>query len=83
MRAITREGLTTLSGLSSTEASIVGRHDNAVRTYLDTGDASGLEPFEGVMVQGHELETGQDALDWYALTNDIRFEDIYAEGEDS
>jgi hypothetical protein len=81
MRAITRSGLMTVGGLSPSEASAVGRHDNAVRRYLDTGSADDLEEFEGVVIQGHELETSPDALDWYALTNDIRFEDIYAEGE--
>lgn len=79
MRAVTRTGMTSLSNLTTEEASIVGRHDNAVRQYLDTGDTRALEPFDGVEVQGHELETSPDALDWYALTNDIRFEDIYEE----
>ncbi len=79
MRAITRQGVVLLPGLSDDDASLVGRHDNAVRRYLDTGDDSALTEFEGVTVAGYELETSPDALDWYALINDIRFEDIYEE----
>ncbi len=77
MRAITRQGLVLLAGLSDSDASLVGRHDNAVRRYLDTGDDSGLDEFDDVTVAGHELETSLDALDFYALINEIRFEDIY------
>jgi len=77
MRAVTRQGLVLLPGLSDHDASLVGRHDNAVKHYLDTGDDGGLEEFEGVSVAGYELETSLDALDFYALVNDIRFEDIY------
>ena len=79
MRAITRQGLVLLPGLSDSDASLVGRHDNAVRRYLDTGDDSDLQEFDDVTVAGHELETSLDALDFYALINDIRFEDIYEE----
>ncbi len=77
MRAITRQGVVLLPGLTDSDASLVGRHDNAVRRYLDTGDDGGLDEFDGVTVAGHELETSLDALDFYALINDIRFEDIY------
>ncbi len=79
MRAVTRQGLVLLSGLSDDDASLVGRHDNAVKRYLDTGDDSGLEEFDGVTVAGYELETSLDVLDFYAFVNDIRFEDIYEE----
>ncbi len=79
MRAVTRQGLQSLSDLSDEEASLVGRHDNAVKRYLDTGDDSDLQQFDGVTVAGVELETSLDALDFYAFVNDIRFEDIYEE----
>ncbi len=79
MRAITRQGLVLLPGLSDSDASLVGRHDNAVRRYLDTGDDTDLQEFEEITVAGHELETSLDALDYYALINEIRFEDIYEE----
>ncbi len=79
MRAVTRAGLVLIPDLSDEQASLVGRHDNAVRRYLDTGDDSDLEEFDGVTVAGHELETSLDALDFYALINEIRFEDIYEE----
>ncbi len=77
MRAVTRTGLVLISDLSDEQASVVGRHDNAVKRYLDTGDDSALTEFEGVA--GHELETDLDALDWLALAAAIDFLEIYEE----
>ncbi len=79
MRTVTRTGLVLIPDLSDEQASVVGRHDNAVKRYLDTGDDSALTQFKGVTVAGHELETDLDALDWLALAAAIDFLEIYEE----
>ena len=77
MRAVTRGGTVLLPDLTDAEATLVARHDNAVRKYLYTGDHTDLEEFDGMTVAGHQLETDLDELDRYALRGEIRFEDIY------
>ena len=77
MRAVTRGGPVLLPDLTDEQATLVARHDNAVRKYLYTGDHTDLGQFDGVTVDGHQLETDLDELDRYALTGEIRFEDIY------
>ena len=63
--------------LSRREASIAGRHASAVGHYVDTGDSSRLGEFEGVRVQGVELETDLDVIDDLAGLDLLSFEDLY------
>ncbi len=79
MRAVTRTGLVLIPDLSDEDASLVARHDNAVKRYLDTGDDTALADFRGVTVAGHGLETDLDALDWLGLAGAIDFLEIYEE----
>jgi hypothetical protein len=88
VRVLTTRGLDYLTDLSDHHASVVGRHWNAIRRYLETGDSYDLEPFERVRVTGRDdsgqgvsvvLETDLDEIDRHAVRGDIRFESIYDE----
>ncbi len=78
LRVLTTGGIEFLD-LTHTEASIVGRHWNAIRHYLEAGDSSGLHQLRGVRVAGHELETRFDVIEWHAVRGDVTFESIYDE----
>ena len=79
LRVLTVNGLQFLPGLTTDEASVVGRHWNAVRRYLDYGVEDDLPAFAGVTVAGRELEARVDAIEWHAIRGDVRFESIYDE----
>jgi hypothetical protein len=79
MRVLTKRGIEMLGGLSDTDATTVGRHWNAVRHYLEYGDQSDLQDFQGVTIAGRLLETDPDVIDWHAIRGDVRFESIYDE----
>jgi hypothetical protein len=88
IRMLSTSGVVFLAAVTNTDAGIIGRHWNAVRRYLETGDSDDLEPFEQVRVTGRDdsgqarrvvLETDLDEIDRYAIRGDIRFESIYDE----
>ena len=79
IRVLTTQGPGAVVGLSPAEASAVGRHWNAVRRYLETGDDDDLASFEGVVVGGRELETRRNAVEYYAVRGEVTFESIYGE----
>ncbi len=79
IRVLTKWGILFLDDVAPEEASVIGRHWNAVRAYLDFGDEGPLEQFDGVTVAGVELETDLDAIEWHAIRGDVRFESIYDE----
>ena len=79
LRVITTEGIKLVAGLSPATRSLVAKHHNAVRTYLQTGDTHALDEFRGVRVDGHELETRARALDWWGQTDELSYESIYEE----
>jgi hypothetical protein len=80
MRVLTTDGMILAHDLSDFDASMAGRFANAVKHYLDTGDSSLLEPFEGLTIAGHTLETRTDRLDWWGLTGEASYESIYEGG---
>ena len=79
IRVLTIEGLQVLADLTASEASVVGHHWNAIRAYLDYGDDSRLDQFINVLVQGFELESRSDVIEWHAVRGDVSFESIYNE----
>ncbi len=79
IRVVSTTGVHLVPRLSKTTRSVVAGHHNAIRRYLNTGDAKALEPFEGISVAGHELETRTNALDWWGLTGELSYESIYGE----
>jgi hypothetical protein len=61
----------------SRKASELSEYHQAVSDYLDTGDESGLRPFQGKSVAGVEYETDPDVLDEMARRNQLDIESIY------
>ncbi len=70
-------GLVKAEHLSKAERTLVGRHHNAVKHFLETGDASRLRKFEGVSVNGVEFETDLSEIEESALENELDFENVY------
>jgi hypothetical protein len=79
MRVLTTRGVEMLGGLSDSDATMVGRHRNAIRRYLEYGDETDLSTFHGVTVAGHALEADPFVIEWHAIRGDVRFEAIYDE----
>jgi hypothetical protein len=76
-------GLREIAVDESREASIVGKYWDAVRLYLQTGDASGLREFRGKSVWDADgrrvgLLTDLDELDRQGSAGVLSFESIYA-----
>lgn len=59
------------------EPSVIGSYWNATRRFLATGDESVLDDFRGVVIDGYELETGPDEIEYCALTGELDIQDIY------
>ncbi|MBY0612137.1 MAG: hypothetical protein K2P80_08125 [Beijerinckiaceae bacterium] len=82
MPAITTEGALLLKVAGFEAASLIGKHDAAVKAFLDTQDVSLLDPFKGVSVKDtagrtHLLETRPNALYRLAASGSEVFEQIY------
>ncbi len=92
IRAITENGVVDLIGLSRSERSLVGAHDNAVRHALSTSEIpsryrSILSDFTGRTVEGYivgtdelttfTLATDAATLEWLEGRGELRFESIY------
>jgi len=81
MVMITPEGQVSIKAPGSRAASMIGRHDNAVKHYLATGFTSELEPFrnKGLKVgkQIYLFETNPDNLDVLWRDGKLEIEDIY------
>lgn len=78
-----KRGLREIALDDSREASLVGRYWDAVRLYLQTGDASALRRFQGKFVQEadgrrFDLITNLDELDRLGSAGVLSFESIYA-----
>lgn len=82
MRILTGNGVQWVDVATDAEASEIGSHWNAVRRYRRTGDDSDLWPFEGEQIAGHLPETDLDAIDFWAATGELDFEDIYEDIHD-
>lgn len=77
MRVITTSGIVTLSGMTSADRSLVGRHLNAVRWYLVNGSAgSRLPDFDGATVTGYTFDDGKTSA--VTVTLDTNLTDISA-----
>jgi hypothetical protein len=82
MRLPTSQGGRSVSVRGSRDASLVGEYWNAVRQYLQTGDDSGLEDFEGKSItdssgETWELLTDRSQLRRMGNAGVLAFEDIY------
>ena len=67
MTALTTRGVLQLTLPSFEEASLIGRHNAAVKSFMDTNDFAFLRPFEGTVVKdtsgrAHVLETRPNVI---------------------
>ncbi len=79
MNVLSTDGHVTAVIRGSRSASIVAEHANAVKRYLETGDTTLLDPFVGKRVAGLTLETDPDAIETFAMSGELDFEEIYDE----
>ena len=89
IRILSTRGLVYLADLTDQDATTVGRHWNAIRRYLETGEDGDLADLEGAQVRGFDIEAGRpvvarletdpDAIESHALRGDVSFESIYDE----
>lgn len=77
IRVISTDGTTESFVRGSRVASTVGRHANAVKRFLDTGETQQLREFEGKRVAGHELETREEVLEEMARRRDLDWVSLY------
>ncbi len=83
LRLITTQGVVEVGVRDSRTASLLARHANAVRHYLETGDAAPLAAFRGRTVRaekrGYRLLDDRDLalLDQLGAAGEARFEDLY------
>lgn len=77
MTVITLEGPKLVEVRGSRVASLVGKHANAVRKFVETGDARDLRQFRGKSVGGQRLAADPKALRQLAQRGEVEFEDIY------
>jgi hypothetical protein len=76
---IGRDGPTEVVVRGSRAATVAGEHANAVRRYLETGNAAVLSRFRGRRVGGVQLETRPAALLRLAREGRLDVEYLYAE----
>jgi hypothetical protein len=81
MTVTTKEGRKRLHLVGPATSSLVGRHDNAVKLFLQTNDPRTLDPFVGQLVKDaagaiHQLETRPNKLFRLGASGEV-FEFIY------
>ena len=83
---LTPRGEVVVGTTSSRTASRIADYNNALRTYLTTGDPSGLKRFEGKSIRKdgkmHEFATDRRTINSQARAGGIHFVDIYASGSE-
>jgi hypothetical protein len=82
MTALTTEGPAVIVVAGFEQASLVGRHDAAVKAFLNTNDAALLAPFKGLSVKDtagrkHFLETRPNTIHRLASSEFEAFEMVY------
>src|SRR3954451_15590908 len=66
-----------VSDIPNDVRSTLGSYWNDVGTYLRTGDASKLTPYEGMRVGGYQLVTDDYELDFLANDGELDLDSIY------
>ena len=82
MMVLTPDGLKEINIRDSRTATLISRHDQAIKHFLETGDDSQLRKFRnrGVRVgnQRYRFETDPKSLEERARRGELSFESIYA-----
>jgi hypothetical protein len=79
MRMLTTSGTVDLAIRRPDEASLIGRHWNAIQHFLDNGETDQLDEFRRRRVQGHRFATDPDEIGRLARIGELDIEDIYEE----
>jgi hypothetical protein len=77
MTVLTPQGRQEVDLRGSRVASLVGRHHDAVRRYIRTGDPRPLAWFAGKRVGGVELASDPKDIETAAIRGDLDVDDIY------
>jgi len=84
MRILTPHGEVPVRTTSSRTASRIADYNNAVRTYVVTGDPTGLKRFEGNAVRSggeiHAFAADRRTVDRHVRAGGVHFVDIYVRG---
>lgn len=81
MKMLTASGVEVLAvDFGSDAASAIGRHWNAVKRFLHTGDISEPEPFASLRIRGHRFAVDPGWIEHWAARGELDFEDIYENG---
>jgi hypothetical protein len=81
MKMLTTSGVEVVWIQAGSEAaSAIGRHWNAVKHFLHTGDTSTLEPFASARIMLYWFEVDPDKIERWAMRGELDFEDIYETG---
>jgi hypothetical protein len=81
MRITSTEGVVERMVRGSRARSTIGAYQNAVRTYLATGDTTAIEPFVDKRVAGVTLEADPDTLEEQFMRGELEFLEIYSGSE--
>ncbi len=84
MRMLTPQGETVVRTTSSRTATRIADYNNAIRTYVMTGDPSGLAAFKDKTVRSggevYVFATDRRTIDRHVRAGAVHFVDIYARG---
>lgn len=66
--------------IGSSEASDIGKHWNAVKQFLHSGDVSLLTPFDGKRIGDHQFAIDPAWIETWGAAGELDYEDIYGDG---
>lgn len=78
MAVLTANGAVDVTLRNSRQRTLVGEHWNAVRRFVNTGDATALAKFRGIQVAGVDFETDLAAIEAWGRIGEIDLDDIYS-----
>jgi hypothetical protein len=82
IRMLTNTGVIELPiEVGSASASTVGKHWNATKQFLHSGDVDLLRPFEAKRVADHRFATDPSWIETWAARGELDYEDIYESGD--
>lgn len=77
MRILTEGGINDVELRTFRARSTVGRHWNAVQSFLVSGESDALEPFARTLIKGRLLLTDPDEIERLARIGELDVDDIY------
>ena len=78
MAVLTPGGMVDVETRTSGQRTLISEHSNAVRRFVNTGDATALAKFRGRQVAGVDFETDLAAIEAWGRIGEIDLDDIYS-----